>query len=49
MHVKTFTTEDTDKLMSLFRAKTTLDAIKHILNNKRSHADQIKAIKKELA
>lgn len=48
MILKTISVEETDKLMSWIEAKDTVNKIKVILNNKRSHNDQIHAIRQLL-
>lgn len=48
MHITTTSPEDTERLLTLAQAKLDIAAILHILANKHSPADQIKAIKKLL-
>lgn len=48
MHITTFNESDTDKLLELAEAKTTVIKIRLILKNRHNAHDQVKAIKKLL-
>lgn len=48
MNITTISPEDTDRLVELAQAFLNIKQIHHILANKHSPADQIKAIKKLL-